>query len=122
MKLHEIDWTDGKEYLMSISTNNDWELVVNKGELFIIGTTRRIENVLKLSALLKAEFTEMVEPVTFLEAYQGCLANGTTYADKHNICTVRRDSNGKVELKVRNTVVDYTVVCVGRMEFTKVVD
>jgi hypothetical protein len=106
MKLHELDWTDGTQYEMGIKGTLEIVSVVTKDHDLYSLDGVDISGEFTLKSIVTAEFTEVFEEVTFLEAYQNCLAYGYKYKSKggvHNI-NMHRDIDGNVCLLEHNTI------------------
>jgi hypothetical protein len=99
MKLHELDWTDGKIYEVVIDEWNNVEVVV-RGYNLRINDQNSLTDMYNIGHIVTAEFTEIIEEVTFLEAYQNCLVYGCEYKTKGTFLdsTMCRNSDGNVVL------------------------
>jgi len=98
MKMHELDLSEGKVY----STNYYYKLInwkvsycgnlISQDELECC-----ITNLFDLKELLKIEFTEVIEPVDFITAYNDCKENGQFYRDERKKLMYR--NNGDVHIE-----------------------
>lgn len=82
MKITEIKWNDGATYRMTLN-GIPYTVFVNNREL-MLDDDDLVTDHCYLQDLSDAEFTEIVKPVTFLEAYQDCLVNKVTYKAQVN--------------------------------------
>jgi hypothetical protein len=104
MKLHELDWTDGKRYDVVIDEWNKVEVVV-RGYNLRVNDQNSLTDMYNIGHIVTAEFTEIIEEVTFLEAYQDCLAHGYKYkTEAYGIkANMHRNIDGNVQLMTYNT-------------------
>ena len=106
MKLHELDWTDGTQYEMKIKdTRGTISVITTNHDLYSLDGID-ISNEFTLQSIATAEFTEVVEELTFLEAYQNCLAYGYRYKTEGGVYDINmhRDIDGNVCLLVYDTI------------------
>lgn len=120
MKLHEIEWVDGKEYTMEILgvTKN---VKVEEGELYDSKTEVNVANLFSVLGLLKANFTEVVKAVTFLEAYQDCLVNGQEYISDTGRFKLTNAYGKHVRIICLHDMSAMNKICIDETKWTKVV-